>query len=193
VTEQTARTNPAAIAVLREHLPTAAPTILRAKLLPRFGPTLQAAVIRARLSALPGPYEDFLQAARQLALDDFSLADLEDQAVVLEAISSAAFDRLHAETKSAASKVLEEAKLPTMLTCLSVFEKLSPGDSALTLLNVLATGFQTSDLDWLERCFKATHAAGLVQTEDLKAWRNDTTVEKTKALERLSSFIDSAK
>lgn len=195
VQDQTARTNPAAISVLREHLSTAAPAILRAKLLPRFGPALQSSIIRARLSALPSAYEDFLQAARQLALDDFSLSDLEDQAVVLEAISSAAFERLHTETKAAAptSKVLEDAKLPTMLTCLSIFEKLSPNEAALTLLNTLASGFQTADLDWFERCFKATHAAGLVQAEDLAAWRKDGTLDKTKALERLSSFIDSAK
>lgn len=189
--EQTAKSSPAVISVLREHLSTAAPAILRAKLLPRFGPAMQAAVIRARLSALPAPYEEFLQAARQLALDDFSLADLDDQSIVLEAISSAAFDRLHTETKTSASKI--DAKLPTMLTCLSIFEKLSPTEAAMTLLNTLTTGFQAVDLDWFERCFKATHAAGLVQAEDLAAWRKDGSLDKTKALERLSAFIDSAK
>lgn len=174
-------TNVAGEALLK-YIEYSGPAAIKARQLHRLAPKLQSAALAAHLAGLPQPYETFLQAARPFLLDQLDLAQHQDKRLVLRALSTAAFSRLHGEKASA--KALESEKLPTMLACLSIF---APEDTAPVLLEVITTDFN-QDAEWPQLAVKATLAAGLVQPEELKAWREGLAPETLSSLSWLSSL-----
>lgn len=169
---------------LTKHIEVAGPAAIKARQLHRLAPALQSAALKAHLAtALPQPYEAFLQAARPLLLEQLDLAQHQDQRLVLRALLSAAFYRLHAEGPAPA--VLEAERLPTMLACLSVFQ---PEDTAPVLLDVLAADWCKADAEWCQVAVRATIGAGLVQPEELKAWRDSLGPDALKAFEWISQI-----